>query len=164
MDVADVRNGDWYQEREFETAEDVWKLLVGSEDNWVGGLRNWWFRGVDDAKYDLIPSAHQEKCEHPRIQALDSERSIIEQFEAEVDIIREFWLECDRCGQKIPGDSNEVRLDQLHEVRISKPLKRAAKGRAIWPLPTLSWITALAQHHGLPTALWISPVSWTVYD
>jgi hypothetical protein len=67
--------------------------------------------------------------------------------EWELNTLWAFFMECDRNGLRVPGDSAVLR-SHWHGM-----LARLSENGESWPPPEILPLLAVAQHHGLPTRL-----------
>lgn len=136
-------------------AESLIEQLLPSNPIMQPRPREWIFRGVPNAGYELLPSAFRRDVqlafEPNSLKGPKSTRE--EQVNAEFNALMHFYDATDSHGFAIPGDGHHLRTPEGWSRQMWPNLERCRRGAERWPCNELLGIAGLAQHYGIPTRL-----------
>ena len=129
-----------------ENAGQLLERLRPGDPIWRGGdYKRWLFRGQWDSTWDLVPSAFRAHTHFVhRGQEACIKETVKEQLDMEKSLISDFYELVNETGLKVPGDVRDIEDPK-------DPLLYSAIEDVRWPPEFFIELTAIAQHHGVPT-------------
>jgi len=144
-----------FERLDYDTAGDFLAALSPQHALWGPEPRDWCFRGQGRAEWKLSPSALRPGASlgYAPGAATAPAPTARAQLQAEYALLLDFMRAADSQGLPIPDDSQTFRTPEEWIARVAPAVELALTGRAYWPPSLFLSITALAQHHGVPTRL-----------
>lgn len=141
---------------DFTDLQKFLSAISPANPQWTRGAERWEFRG-QSRDYDLIPSAMRRKPPAdflftPPNATTIQPSTLQEQIQMELNSLSKFISKCIELGKPIPEDSQFYRNSDLAAQTFQRTMVSADKGYSL-PAPHLRSLSALAQHHGVPTRL-----------
>jgi hypothetical protein len=134
----------------FETADTFLDALRPTASPWRGKPDSWIYRGHADSSWKLLPSVNRRACLRRFLPSVPlptaTELYWEPTFEESMSLLLSFMRALNRAGRDVPGG------DEARQVVSEYWYKNLAA-------PELNELTALAQHHGIPTGL----LDWSLY-
>lgn len=144
-----------FERLNFNTAKTFLAALSPQNPLWGPDPLNWCFRGQGRAEWKLSPSALRpgNPLGYQPSPPTAPRPTNQEQLTTEYTLLLDFMRAADSQGLPIPDDSQTFRTPEEWTRQIEPSVDLALTGRAYWPPSLFLSITALAQHHGVPTRL-----------
>lgn len=134
-----------YEERHFETAEELWDALSPARFPCPAPC-NLIFRGQASSEWQLTPSVLR-KSDFLVLKDGAPEIDASEMVFLELSLLATFVKHCDTVGIPVPNDSQLYRLNTVNTQTADRYYKVPPE----WPNEEILDLMAMAQHHGVPT-------------
>lgn len=139
------------EEIKIKSYNDLVQIIHGKTDQCNDLRDKFIFRGIENEKFLLIPSALRENSNindfvDEKLIEIDEENDIFYahyiQQQKEINVLMKFFDEADKVGLKIPISQDIRKL--LHHNKHGRQF-------ILWPDPDYFELISLAQHYGVPT-------------